>query len=138
MKSTYSALGDLFSQKSDYVVTSVPWPINLGLLHQLVDVNVPALSETPSAPTVEEMIELCRCTRDGVIIQVAEQYFLQLHHAAKLAFIKTGKFGTISQVQVFVAHSYHGISLIRKFLGVGFASPTITAREFTFSLIQRA
>ena len=132
----YPALDDLLSQKPDYVVTSVPWPINPGLLHQLADANMPALSETPPAPTVEEMIELCRCTRDGVIIQVAEQYFLQLHHAAKLAFIKTGKLGTISQVQVSVAHGYHGVSLIRKFLGVGFANPTITAREFTSSLIK--
>ena len=47
----YPVLDDLLSQKPDYVVTSVPWPINPGLLHQLADANMPALSETPPAPT---------------------------------------------------------------------------------------
>ncbi|MBT4137568.1 MAG: Gfo/Idh/MocA family oxidoreductase, partial [Candidatus Latescibacteria bacterium] len=53
----YPALDDLLTQKPLFVVTSVPWPINPGLLHQLADANMPALSETPPAPTVEEMAE---------------------------------------------------------------------------------
>ena len=53
-------------------------------------------------------------------MQVAEQYAFQPLHAARLAFIRAGKLGEISQVQVSVAHGYHGISLIRKFLGIGY------------------
>lgn len=132
----YPSLDDLLAQKPDYVVTSVPWPINPGLIHQLADANMPVLSETPPAPTSEEMAELCKRTRQGAIIQVAEQYFLQPHHAAKLALIQTGKLGTISQAQVSAAHGYHGISLIRKFLGIGFECPTITACEFTSPLVK--
>lgn len=132
----YPSLDDLLAQKPQYVVTSVPWPVNPGIIHQLADANMPVLSETPPAPTSEEMAELCIRTRDGAIIQVAEQYFLQPHHAAKLAFIQTGKLGTISQAQVSAAHGYHGISLIRKFLGINFECPTITACEFTSPLVK--
>ena len=132
----YPTLNDLLAQKPLFVITSVPWAINPGLLHQLADANMPALSETPPAPTVNEMAELCNRTKAGAIIQVTEQYFLQPHHQAKLAFIQTGKLGTISQAQVCAAHGYHGISLIRKFLGINFECPTITATEFVSPIIK--
>ena len=132
----YASLDDLLAQKPLFVVTSVPWPINPGLLHQLADTNMPALSETPPAPTVDEMADLCKRTQAGAIIQVTEQYFLQPHHQAKLAFLQTGKLGTISQAQVCAAHGYHGISLIRKFLGINFECPTITATEFVSPIVK--
>src|SRR6202034_2672725 len=56
-------------------------------------------------------------------------------HAARLAFVRAGKLGEISQVQVSVAHGYHGISLIRKFLGVSFENVVIRASAFKSPLI---
>jgi predicted dehydrogenase len=134
----YSSLEDLLAKKPLFVVTSVPWPINPGLLHQLADASMPALSETPPAPTLEDMADLCKRTRAGAIIQVAEQYFLQPHHQAKLALLQTGTLGTISQAQVCAAHGYHGISLVRKFLGINFECPTITALEFVSPILKSA
>lgn len=132
----YSKLDDLLAQKPLFVVTSVPWAVNPGLLHQLADANMPALSETPPAPTIDEMANLCKRTQNGAIIQVAEQYFLQPHHSAKRAFLQTGKLGTISQTQVCAAHGYHGISLIRKYLGIQLECPTITATEFVSPIVK--
>ncbi|MDA0709851.1 MAG: Gfo/Idh/MocA family oxidoreductase [bacterium] len=134
--SLFPSLGDLLAQKPLFVVTSVPWPVNPGLLHQLADAHMPALSETPPAPTVDEMADLCKRTRSGAIIQVSEQYFLQPHHQAKLAFLKTGKLGSISQAQVCAAHGYHGVGLIRKFLGLNFECPSITATEFVSPIVK--
>jgi hypothetical protein len=37
----------------------------------------------------------------------------------------------VKQVQVAVCHGYHGISIIRNFLGVGLGDAEITARNFT-------
>lgn len=132
----FASLEDLCAQNPLFVVTSVPWPVNPGLLHRLAEAGIPALSETPPAPTVEEMADLCKRVDQGAIIQVAEQYFLQPHHAAKLAFAQSGKLGRISQAQVSAAHGYHGISLIRKFLGIGFECPTITACGFASPIVK--
>ena len=55
-------------------------------------------------------------------IQVAEQYRYQPLHAARLAIVASGRLGTISQFGSSVAHGYHGIDLLRRFLRHGHAS----------------
>lgn len=119
-----------------FVVSSVSWDANPGILTGLTELGLPVLSETPPAATVEEMAALCKLTARGAKIQVAEQYVLQPHHAARLAFLASGKIGRPSQAQVSVAHGYHGISLIRKFLGVGFENARITARNYRSPLVE--
>jgi hypothetical protein len=60
---------------------------------------------------------------------------MQPLHAARLAVVASGKLGSVTQAQVSVAHDYHGVSLLRALLGVGFAEATVTARTFTAPLI---
>lgn len=134
----FSSVEDLVRTKPLFVVTSVPRDVNFFLLKQLAALGVPALSETPPARSIEEMSELCELVKQGSKIQVAEQYFLQPHHAARLAFVRSGKIGRVSQAQVSVAHGYHGMSLIRRFLGVGFENAEITATSFASPLIEGA
>jgi hypothetical protein len=43
--------------------------------------------------------------------------------------------GNVHQAQVSFSHGYHGVSLIRKILGVGFESPEIRAFEYETSFI---
>lgn len=112
--------------------------MNYAQLKQLAEMGIPTLSETPPARSLKEMSELCALVTKGAKIQVAEQYFLQPHHAARLAFVRSGKIGRVSQAQVSVAHGYHGISLIRRFLGIGFENAEISAAKFTSPLIQGA
>jgi hypothetical protein len=119
-----------------FVVTSVPWAINPGLLWQLAKLNLPILSETPPATTVKEMRDLLPLIKQGAKIQVAEQYWAQPHHAARLAFAHSGKLGRISQAQVSAAHGYHGVSLIRRFLDIGFENPKVSAFKFTSPIAQ--
>lgn len=119
-----------------FVVTSLPWDANPGVLKLLASLGVPALSETPPATSVEEMRELCSLAGKGAKIQVAEQYWLQPHHAARLAFARGGKIGRVTQAQVSAAHGYHGISLIRRFLGIGFENAKITATVFKSPILQ--
>ncbi len=132
----FSSVEDLVRAQPQFVVTSVPWDVNFHLLKQLAELGMPALSETPPAESIAEMAELCELVRRGAKIQVAEQYFLQPHHAARLAFIASGKLGRVSQAQVSVAHGYHGISLIRRFLGVGFENAEVTATTFVSPMIE--
>jgi len=118
----------------EFVVTSVAWEPNPGLLEQLAPL-VPVLSETPPAPDLARLQRLSELSAQGARIQVAEQYIYQPHHAARLALANSGMLGKISQVQVSVCHGYHGISLMRHFLGVGYENVRITARGFTSPLV---
>jgi predicted dehydrogenase len=126
---TVTSLDEVLADKPDFAVTSLSWESNPIFLRELAAVGMPVLSETPPARTVEEMITLTDLTKNGAKIQVAEQYFLQPEHAARLAVVHSGKLGDVFQAQVSVCHGYHGISLIRKFLGVGFEPATISARK---------
>jgi predicted dehydrogenase len=132
----YTSLDELLAQKPHFVVTSVPWHVNPVLLTELAQKRMPALSETPPAATVAEMEVLFKLVQNGAKIAVAEQYHLQPHHAARIHIARSGKLGTISQAQVSVAHGYHGISLIRRLLGIGYENATITARKFTSPLVN--
>lgn len=132
----FSSVEDLARTNPLFVVTSVPWDVNFHLLKQLASLGIPALSETPPARGIDEMSELCELVKRGAKIQVAEQYFLQPHHAARLAFVRSGKIGRVSQAQVSACHGYHGMSLIRRFLGIGFENAEITATSFTSPIIE--
>jgi len=119
-----------------FVVTSVPREANPQVVRQAIDAGVPVLSETPPAADVEQMCRLCELVDKGAVIQVAEQYHLQPHHAARLALVGSGKLGAVSHAQVSVCHGYHGISLIRSYLGIGCEDAVISGQQFTAPIVE--
>lgn len=134
--SAYHTLDGLLSVPNlQFVVVCVSWPATPEFLKELAARNIPALAETPPAPDLEGLISLVPLIKAGAKIQVAEQYQFQPLHAARLALARSGKLGTITQAQISVAHGYHGMSLMRKFLDTRFDSVTITAQSFTSPLI---
>ncbi len=119
----------------DFVVVSVDRMAAPGVIREIAARGMPVLTETPPAddiPTLRGLIEL---VRRGARIQVAEQYHLQPLLQAQLAVARGGLLGTITSAQCSVAHDYHGISLLRRALGLGVESATITAREFFSPLV---
>ena len=132
----YDSLDALLARKPLYVITSVPWHANPPLLRELVEKGMPALSETPPARSSAEMDALYQLVWQGAKIAVAEQYHLQPHHAARIKLARSGQLGTVTQAQVSVAHGYHGISLIRRLLGITFEDATITARRFVSPIVR--
>jgi predicted dehydrogenase len=133
---TYRTLDELLRINDlRFMVVSVPRTIAPQILHTLAERSIPALTETPPAPDLPGLITLHDLSKRGARIQVAEQYHLQPLHAARIAFARSGKLGTITQAQVSIAHGYHGISLIRRFLDITYEPVTITAHSFTSPLI---
>jgi len=132
----FGSLDELLTQKPMYVITSVPRSVNPAIITELVEKNMPVLSETPPAATVEEMEALYQLVQNGAKIAVAEQYYLQPHHEVRINLANSGKMGRISQAQVSVAHGYHGISLIRRLLGITYEDVTISARKFVSPVIH--
>jgi predicted dehydrogenase len=96
---------------------------------------VPVLTETPPAPTRDGLLELWKLVENGAKIQVAEQYMYQPLHAARLALVNSAKLGKTSFAHVSACHGYHGTSLIRHFLGLGFEAATVTARAFESDIV---
>lgn len=132
----YESLDELLAQKPLFVVTSLPRSVNPGVLTELAARGVPSLSETPPAESVEALTDLYRLVEKGAKMAVAEQYHLQPHHAARIAYAQSGKIGRVTQAQITAAHGYHGVSLIRRTLGIGYENATITAQKPTFRVAQ--
>lgn len=134
---TVRTLDDLLAlEPFSFVITSVPWPVSPVMLTALAERNMPALAETPPAPDLESLIAVYRLVEQGAKIQVAEQYHLQPLHAARIHLANSGKLGRVTQAQVSVAHGYHGLSLMRRLLGVMFDNVTIRARTFTSPVVK--
>jgi len=126
---------ELLKTSPSFVVTSVSWASNPVLLKELSQRGIPILSETPPAPDLEQLREVIALTRKGAKIQVAEQYWAQPHHQACSEVIEQGLLGRPTQAQISVAHGYHGISLIRRFLGIGFERPRISGKRFLAPIV---
>lgn len=121
--------------RPDFLVLAVSRTSAPSLLAEAAAAGVPVLTETPPAADLAGLHEVWKLVAAGARIQVAEQYFLHPWHAARLTLARSGRLGEISQAQLSIAHGYHGVSLLRLLLGVGFAPARITARRFTASLI---
>jgi predicted dehydrogenase len=133
----YSSLERLAAD-SDFVVLAVSKAAAPPLLLKLAELKIPVLAETPTASTPAEYEMLRSSILEAPLIQVAEQYPLLPHHQARSAYLQTGKLGQVGHVQVSVAHGYHGISLIRKWLSVTGTACDITARRVELPIMDFA
>ncbi|NOJ58862.1 Gfo/Idh/MocA family oxidoreductase [Arthrobacter sp. 260] len=134
---TYRTIDQLLNHTMPkFAVVSVPRTVAPETITRLAGHGVPVLTETPPGPDVESMLPLHQLVADGALIQVAEQYHLSPLLAAQLAIARSGKLGEISQATVAQCHDYHGVSLIRRALGVGFSDVRISASAFESPLVQ--
>jgi Oxidoreductase family, NAD-binding Rossmann fold len=132
---TFNSIEDLVRSKPDFVVTSVPWAESAPLILELAAHDVGVLAETPPAQDLEALTKLWKELPENARVQVAEQYQFQPCHAARLALTKSGLLGEVSEAQISVAHGYHGVSLIRKFLNIGFERASIRALAFKSPIV---
>ncbi len=121
------AVEDLLARDLDFVVVSVPRDVAPEIIRQSVAAGKAVLTETPPAASVGDLHALYGALGHDAPVQVAEQYQFQPHHAARIAVVGSGLIGPVSSTLVSAAHGYHGVSLIRLLLGVGFDEVTIRA-----------
>ncbi len=134
---TYRNLDELLAAANPlFAVLSVPRQVAPGILAELSERRVAALCETPPADDLKGLGEVNSLTARGARIQVAEQYIFQPFHAARMAVVKAGLLGEVAQAQVSAAHGYHGISLIRRYLGIKSEPVKITARRFVSPVVK--
>ncbi|SDN24708.1 Oxidoreductase family, NAD-binding Rossmann fold [Paenibacillus sp. yr247] len=135
---TYRTLEQLLAiENPDFIVVSVSASESLDYLLKLNELGIPALLETPPAPDLRGLELLHdQLTLNGARVQVAEQYHFHPAQEARLALIQSGQLGKITETTVSISHLYHGVSLIRKMLGVTFEEVKIRAMRFESYWVQ--
>ncbi|HEV2636230.1 MAG TPA: Gfo/Idh/MocA family oxidoreductase [Actinocrinis sp.] len=120
----------------DFVITSLPWPVNPEVVAALAETGTRVLSETPPAPDADGLRRLWASAGGRGLVQVAEQYLLMPGHAARRALVEQGVIGTPTSVQVSSTHMYHAVSMIRGLLGAGFDPVEVRASRFAAPLVD--
>lgn len=130
------SLEGMADEGPDFLVLSVKAEAHPDYAARLHALGMAVLCETPAALDVPSMISIWRLVEQGLCWHVAEQYAFQPHHTARLAIIERGLVGRVSFSRVSSAHGYHGVSLMRRFLGIGYEDAAIRARQFVSPVVQ--
>jgi len=114
----------------DFIVESVNKAVSADITKKILLAGIPVLMETPAGKDMDTMIELFEMVKSGHKIQIAEQYPFHPLHQARKKMIENGLLGEINHVHVSFSHGYHGVALIRQFLGLNFENVRIKASSF--------
>jgi predicted dehydrogenase len=132
-----NSLDDLMKSNPDFVVLSIKRGAVTDYLIDLFRKGIPVLCETPPGETIESLEELWEQAKEyDAKIQIAEQYFLQPLYASWLKVIQDGKLGELSNINISSLHGYHGTSMIRKYLNVGFENCVMYGKRFSFDVTE--
>ncbi|MGJ8584725.1 MAG: Gfo/Idh/MocA family protein [Marinosulfonomonas sp.] len=133
---TFASL-DAMLDATDIAFVVVSTSENHKVILDVASRNIPCLSETPPARSLDELIQVYKAVEGmGGKVQIAEQYHLRPHHQAQRAVLDSGKIGQVSHAQLSVAHGFHGMSMLRYFLGIGYENVSIQATSFTAPLVK--
>lgn len=133
----YWNMDDLLADQPDFVVSSVNRAGMADMAMQLLERGMHVLSETPLADDEETLKKLLDTQRrSGKLLEMAEQYFLYPSHQARRTLIEKGLLGDVQSVWMSMMHDYHGISMLRDYLGGETGSVTIAARHMRMPIIK--
>jgi predicted dehydrogenase len=132
---TFGSVAELVrAEHPDFLIVSVPRDVAPALIEESVELGIPVLTETPPAPDLAGLVALWERVGASGLVQVAEQYRMMPGHAARLELLARGIIGERTSAHVSSTHDYHGISMIRGFLGVGLEPADVNAHSFTAPL----
>lgn len=124
------SLDALLETKPQFVVSCVKKAGMADMVMELLERGVPALSETPLAIEMDKLEKLHETQkRTGTPLAMAEQYFLYPSHAARMALVKRGLLGDVTSCALSAMHDYHGVSMLRAYLGEESGPVAVRARK---------
>jgi predicted dehydrogenase len=112
----------LAEQKPDACVIAVtppPSPANGRALLACARGGVPALAETPIASDLADADQIVAAVAEsGAPVEIGENYYRTPHHRFVQELLRANVFGQVNVAYAdFVGHGYHGIALLRAYLG---------------------
>lgn len=123
-------------EKIDFLVLCLPPSILPQVAVKATDMGFYILTETFAVNYLEELTDYYKRIKKPQLIQISEQYWLRPVHAARMKLLSEGRIGEVTQAQISIGHGYHGISLLRKYLGVEYEPCKIKAWEFKNPVVQ--
>jgi len=100
-------------------IVSVKYAANGEVGRRVIELGLHALLETPIAHELADADAIIEgAQRQNLKVEVAEQYHCRPLERLKLALIAAGVFGRVlSSYNDFMGHGYHGVSLVRSYIG---------------------
>jgi predicted dehydrogenase len=131
----YTDLAKLVSDTAPQIgVVSVSYSANGEVGLMAVECGLNVLLETPIAHDLKQADAIIASAKKrGVKIEVAEQFHRRPHEQIKRKLIESGLFGKVrTSFSDFAGHGYHGISVMRSYLGFDARPVQVTGlvREF--------
>ncbi|MBA2363866.1 MAG: Gfo/Idh/MocA family oxidoreductase [Chloroflexia bacterium] len=102
-----------------------------------VEAGLHVLLETPVAHELEEADRIIEAAQSRAVkVEVAEQFHRRPMEALKLQLIRTGLFGRVhSSFNDFAGHGYHGVSVMRSYLGFDAVSVRVSGAVEEYPLV---
>jgi len=116
----YTDLDKLIRETAPEIgIVSVAYDANGEVGLMAVEAGLHVLLETPIAHKLSEADAIIQAAaRNGAKIEVSEQFHRRPLEAIKLALIRSGLFGRVyTSFNDFAGHGYHGVSVMRNYLG---------------------
>lgn len=131
----YTDLARLVSETAPQIgIVSVSYSANGEVGLMAVESGLNVLLETPIAHDLKQADAIIAAAKKrGVKIEVAEQFHRRPHEQIKRKLIESGLFGKVhTSFSDFAGHGYHGISVMRSYLGFDARPVQVTGlvREF--------
>lgn len=120
----------------DAAIVSVANPANGHIGRKTIDLGLHALLETPIANSLEDADAIIRgAETQHLKVEVAEQYYRRPVERLKRTLIDADVFGRVLVAyNDFMGHGYHGMSLIRSYIGFDEPVDSVSGTERTFSV----
>ena len=133
----YTSLDKLARETAPQIgVVSVAYPANGEVGLMAVESGLNVLLETPIAHKLREADAIISAAAQrGLKIEVSEQFHRRPFEQIKLKLLKSGLFGRVySSFNDFAGHGYHGVSVMRSYLGFDVKPVQVTGSVKTYGL----
>jgi predicted dehydrogenase len=133
----YTRIDKLVSETAPHIgVVSVAYPANGEAGLMAVDSGLNVLVETPIAHKLSEADAIiAAATQRGLKVEVSEQFHRRPLEQIKLMLLASGLFGKVySSFNDFAGHGYHGISVMRSYLGFDAKPVQVTGTVKSYDL----
>ena len=130
-----TSMDEFKSSKPDFVVDVVGYFDVCKAAVDLLNDDIPVLTETPPAVSIQDLKDLWNLSVSKKSkILVAENYFEEPLYAAKIEAVKRGYLGDTQTVTISNTHEYHAISLMRIMLDEMNSPLTIVGKKMDLDL----
>jgi len=122
--------------KLDAAIVSVANPANGAIGRRVIELGLHTLLETPIANSLDDADAIIKGAEAANFkVEVAEQYYRRPIERLKRKLIDAGVFGRILVAyNDFMGHGYHGMSLIRSYIGFNEPVVSVSGMNSTFSV----